>query len=462
MVGPPAGGLPEGALPLTGWRRTFSSLFGNRDFALLFTGSVGFFFAMSMMMLLRSWLVIQRWDDAALLGYTMAMMALPMLFLAPFAGVLTDRVDKRKLLLAAQLSLVVTNTVVAALILTDTIRYWHLLAVSGMSGAAFAFTMPGRQALVAILVPHDRLLNAISLSTATMNASRIVAPTIAGLLVSPIGIGGAYIVSTVFYACAVVATFALPAMPSRREREFTFFEDFVGGFSYIRRSSVLVGLLLFATVPMVFAMPYMTLLPVFADRVWDVGSAGLGVMQAAGGVGGLMAAFAVANLGAYPKKGRLLLGGALAFGGFLILFALSPSFYLALVMLGAIGFGSMVVMTVNNTAIQLVIPDEVRGRVMSVMMMSFGLMPLGAVPASIVAESTGVRPVVVVGGVLVIAAVLLLFAIIPSLRSLDRQLEEGREREQARRAALTDGEATAQAMGAAEPMTANPAPSRAD
>ena len=419
------GGFGSASLPLTGWRRTFRSLSGNRDFNFLFVGNIGFFFGMQMMFLLRGWLIFDKWGDAAKLGEIMAWVAIPMLLLAPVGGVLADRVDKRSLLLVAQTALVVTNSIVAALILTDTIEFWHLRVVSVVAATAFAVNMPGRQALVAMLVPRDQLLNAVSLTTAAMNASRIVAPPIAGLLVAPIGIGGAYIVSTLFYVFATVATFALPPMPSQREQKFSFFEDFVGGFAYIKRSSLLVGLLLIATVPMIFAMPYITLLPVFAEDVWDVGSVGFGLMQAAGGIGGLVGALTVANLDTYPKKGRLLLGGALGFGGFLILFAVSPLFLLGLFFLALVGYGAMVLMTVNNTAIQLIIPDEVRGRVLSVMMMSFGLMPLGAVPAGIAAQALGdVRPVVVVGGALCVVAMLIFFATIPPLRSLDRRLEE--------------------------------------
>ncbi len=451
------GGGAEGALPLTGWRQTFTSLSGNRDFTLLFSGNVAFFFGMNMMIILRGWLVIERWDNASYLGYLMGTVALPMLVLAPIGGVVADRVDKRKLIVAAQLSLVITNAIVAALILTDIIEFWHLMVVSTLSGAAFAFNMPGRMALVAMLVPRRKLMNAIALSTAAMNASRIVAPPLGGVLIVLLGIGPAYVVSTIFYATAVVATLALPAMPPRREREFTFFEDFVGGFSYIKRTPLLLGLLLFATVPMVFAMPYMTLLPIFADDVWEVGARGFGILQGASGVGGLIGAFMVANLDAYPKKGRLLVGGALGFGGFLALFALSPWFALALVFIAAIGFGSMVFMTVTNTAIQLIIPDEVRGRVMSVMMMTFGLMPLGAVPGAIAADRVGAPPVVAVGAVLFIISTLLIFTIVPAFRSLDRQLEEGRERETARRAALADeAPAVGAAVRAAETHRAGP------
>ncbi len=433
---PPAGvpgraALLEGALPLTGWRQTFTSLSGNRDFMFLFSGNIGFFFGMNMMIILSSWLVIEEWDDAAKLGELMAWVALPMLVLAPFAGVVTDRVDKRKLLVAAQSLLVVTNTIVAALVIMDAIEFWHLRAVYMVSSAAFAFNMPGRQALVAQLVPREKLMNAIALSTAAMNASRIVAPPMATILITPIGIGGAYIVSTAFYASAVAATVMLPPAPPQRVRQFTFFEDFVGGFAYIKRSSVLLGLILFATVPMIFAMPYMTLLPVFADRVWHVGSTGFGILQAASGVGGMAGAFFVANLGSYPKKTRLLLGGALAFGGFLVLFALTPWFLLALVFIALLGFGSMVVTTVNNTAIQLVIPHEVRGRVMSVMMMTFGLMPLGSVPAGIMAERVGAPPVVAVSAGLFVASVLLVFLTIPAFRSLDSEIAAGQKRMEA-------------------------------
>ncbi len=420
--------LPGGGFSLSNWRQTFSSLSGNRNFKFLFAGNIGFFFGMNMMIILSGVLVIEEWDDAAKLGELMAWVALPMLILAPIAGVVTDRVDKRKLVLIAQSMLVVTNSIVAALIITGAIEFWHLRVVYLVSSAAFAFNMPARGALVALLVPRAQLMNAVALSTAAMNASRIVAPALAGLLVAPLGIGGAYVLATIFYATAVAAAFFLPAMPPKREREFTFFEDFVGGFTYIKRSPVLLGLILFATVPMIFAMPYMTLLPVFAERVWHVGPTGFGVLQAAGGVGGLAGAFLVANLGAYPKKTRLLLGGALAFGGFLVMFALTPWFYLALVFIALLGFASIVIGTVNNTSIQLVIPHEVRGRVMSVMMMTFGLMPLGSVPAGIMAERVGAPPVVAVSAGLFVVSALLVFLLIPAFRSLDREIAEGQKR----------------------------------
>ncbi|MGB2694262.1 MAG: MFS transporter [Dehalococcoidia bacterium] len=424
----------DAAHPPAGWRQTFSSLSGNRDFGLLFIGNIGFFFGMQTMIIMRGWLVVEKWENAAYLGYIMGVVAIPMLVLAPVGGVIADRVDKRKLMLVGQASLVGTNAIISALILTGTIEFWHLLAVSFISGSAFALNMPSRQALVAMLVPREKLMNAIALTTAGMNASRIIAPPLGGVMIATMGLGPSFVVSTGFYACAFVTTMALPEMPPERDREFSFVQDFTNGISYMRRTPLLLGLLLFATVPMMFALPYQTLLPLFAEDVWHVGEVGFGALQGVGGVGGLIGALIVANLDSYPRKSRLLLGGSIAFGACLLLFAVAPWFTLALVFMIGIGFTSMLVMTVNNTAIQMIIPDEMRGRVMSVMMMTFGLMPLGAVPASIAADSVGVAPVVAVGAGLFMTSVLAIFAFIPSFRSLDRELQDGRERETARRA----------------------------
>lgn len=429
----PPGSAPQGALPLTGWRQTFASLIEHPVFATYYVGNVGFFFGMNMMIILRGWLVFQLTDRASSLGLIMATVALPMLILAPIGGVVADRIDKRTLLLWTQSTVTLVNLVNTVLIWTGVIEFWHLLVMSVLSGAAFSFNMPGRQALVAMLVPRERLMNAMSLSTAAMNASRVVAPALGGVLIEPLGMGGAFAVCTAFYGVAVVTTWFLPPSPPvGREAEFTFFEDFKGGFRYIRADQLVLGLLLFATVPAVFAMPYQTLMPVFADEVWDVGEVGLGLLQAASGLGGLVGALVVANLDEYQRKGRLLLWGTVAFGAFVAAFALSPSFYPALVFLAATGLVSMVAMTVTNTSIQLVIPDHVRGRVMSVMMMTFGLMPLGSVPASFMADAVGSPLTTALGAALLVGSALLIFQVIPGFRGLDAVIE-GRRAESTRR-----------------------------
>ena len=379
---------------------------------------------MQMMMVLIGWLVIRRWDNAAYLGYVLAAAAIPMLVLAPIGGVVGDRVEKRRLLLVTQSLLVVTSGAVSVLILTDALEFWHMLVITPITGAAFSFNIPGRQALVAILVPRDRLMNAISLSSASMNAARIVAPAAAGVLIAPIGIGGAYVVSTVFYAGAAVATVFLPRATAQRTREFTFIEDFTGGFRYVRGTPLVFSLLFLATIPPMFALPYQTLLPVFADDVWHVGPVGFGIIEAVSGAGGFAGGLFAATLDSYRRKGTLMLGAAVTFGALLFALALAPWFTAALVLMAAMGFASMVFTTVNSAAIQMVIPHEVRGRVMSVMMMTFGLTPLSAVPAGIAAQSMGAPPVVAAGAVLFVLSTIGTFAWASSLRGLDRTMEE--------------------------------------
>jgi MFS family permease len=407
-----------------GWHRTFSSFSGNRSFTYLFAGNVSFFFGMQMMMVLIGWLVIRRWDNAAYLGYVLAAAGIPMLVLAPIGGVVGDRVEKRRLLLVTQTVLVCTSGAVSVLILTDALEFWHMLAITPVTGAAFSFNIPGRQALVAILVPRDRLMNAVSLTSAAMNAARIVAPAAAGILIAPVGIGGAYLVATLFYALAAVTTLFLPRARPPRAREFTFFEDFTGGFQYIRSTPIVFSLLFLATIPPMFALPYQTLLPVFADDVWHVGPMGFGLIEAVAGAGGFPGGLFAAMLDSYSRKGMLMLVAAVGFGGLLFALALAPWFSAALVLMAAMGFASMIFTTVNSAAIQMVIPHEVRGRVMSVMMMTFGLTPLSAVPAGIAAQSMGAPPVVAAGALLFVLSTIATFAFAASLRGLDRAIEQ--------------------------------------
>jgi MFS family permease len=304
----------------------------------------------------------------------------------------------------------------------------------------------------------------MSLGSSAMNATRIVAPAVGGLLIAtPIGIGGGFAVLTVLYGVAALLTVGLPKMPVLdRDTKVTFFGDFAGGFSFIRRNELVLGLLLLSTVPVIFMMPYQTLLPVFAKDVWDVGGVGLGVMQAVSGVGGLAGGLVVANMDRYPRKGRIMFIAAMSTGVFLIAFALSPIFGVALPLLTMVGFSSMIFMTVNNTVLQSVIPDNVRGRVMSVMMMTFGLMPLGAVPASIAAAFIGTPAVVAIGGVLMMTTVVALFALYPAFRGLDgiiRREQAVRDAEHA--AALEAAAALGTAAASTAPGQAAAAPSAA-
>ncbi len=418
-------------LPASGWRATFISL-SVPQYALYFWGMLAFFSGMNMMIVLRGFLVYDLTHNSSALAIIMLSVSLPMLIVAPIGGVITDRVDRRTLMLAAQLAVAAVNLVNTVLILTGAVAMWNLIIMSVLSGIAFSFNMPARQAAMPNLVPRHMLMNAMSLGSSAMNGTRIIAPAIGGLLIAPIGIGGGFAVLTALYVLSAVLTLGLPKMPPKdRDTKVTFFSDFKGGFSYIRGDRLVLGLLLLGTIPMIFAMPYQTMLPVFAEDVWHVGPTGLGALQAMAGVGGLTGTLITANMDSSPRKGWIMLVAACMSGVFLIAFSYSI-FGVALAMLALVGLCSMVFMTVNNTMITSLIPDSVRGRVSSVLMMTFGLMPLGVVPAGVLAEIIGVEAVTAIGASLLILTVLVTYAVFPQFRTLDTAVRQQRaEREAA-------------------------------
>jgi MFS family permease len=408
--------------PVSGWGATFASM-SIPEYALYFYGMTAFFFGMNMMVVLRGYLVYDITESELSLALIMLSVALPMLVMAPIGGVIADRVDKRSLMIWAQVAVCVLNLVNTVLISLDVIEFWHLLILSALSGTTFSFIMPARQAIIPRLVPRNYLMNGMSLASSAMNGTRIIAPAVAGLLIAPIGIGGGFAVLTAMYALSVVFTIGLPkAPPEARENRVTFFADFAGGFSYIRSNHLVLGLLVLGTVPMICAMPYQTLMPVFASKVWHVGSGGLGVLQAMSGVGGLAGALVTANMDRSRRKGRTMLVAALGTGVFLIAFSFS-SFGVALPMLVMVGLTSMVFSTVNTTVITSIVPDGVRGRVTSVSMMTFGLMPLGAVPASIAAGAIGTPAVTAIGGGLLMMSVVGAYLLFPQFRTLDGAIQ---------------------------------------
>lgn len=437
-------------IPAVGWRNTFASL-SVPEYALYFWGMLAFFSGMNMMIVLRGYLVYDITGSPKALAAIMLSVSLPMLVIAPIGGVITDRVDRKTLMIVAQLAVAFVNLINTVLIITDTVAMWNLLVMSVLSGVAFSFNMPARQAAMPNLVPRHLLMNAMSLGSSAMNGTRIIAPAIGGLLIAPIGIGGGFAVLTALYFLAAFLTLGLPSMPAKeRDSSITFISDFKGGFSYIKADKLVMGLLLLGTIPMIFAMPYQTLLPVFAEDVWHVGPTGLGVLQAMAGVGGLVGTLITANLDNSPRKGWIMLMAAIGSGVFLMAFSFSV-FGVALAMIALVGLSQMIFMTVNNTMITSLIPDNVRGRVSSVLMMTFGLMPLGVVPASILADQIGVEAVTAMGGLLLIISVLATYAIFPQFRTLDTTVRaQVKEREASwglTRAAGSDGSAAPAAGG---------------
>ena len=415
---PPAATRFRGVASPSSWGPTFTSL-SERDYAWFFAGNLAFFMGMQMQHLLRGFLAFQMTGTAAALGYIAVSIAIPMLLFAPIGGVVADRVDKRRLLILTQSAAAAMSLVLAVLILTDLIVFWHLLMGSAVTGTAFAFNMPARQALVPQLVPQHKLMNAVTLQMGGMNMTRVVAPAAAGLLIGPMGVGGVYVVTFLLFLIAAGSELRLPehGMVSQPRRG-AFLQEFMEGVSYIRQHGMLKILLALGLIFPLFAFPLQQMLPVFADDVFEKGSGGLGVLSASTGLGGVMGALLAARFDRQAHKGRLMLLGGLWMGGLFVAFTQMPYFAPAIIFLALGNVGGMIVQTTNNSVIQAGLPAEMRGRVMSVVVMSFGLMALGVLPVSLAADVVGARTAVAGSSLLLIATVLGFFLFSKRLRSL--------------------------------------------
>ncbi len=410
--GPQVGGISRG------WLATFDSLqvVHYRWFWFSLLSSMA---ALNMQFLVRGWLVYELTGSPRALGLVAAAMGIALMLFAPLGGVVADRVDKRNLIVAAQSAGGLLALVIAILISTGAIMLWHLVVASVLSGIIWAFSLPARQAIIPELVEKHRIMNAVAISSGAMHLSRVVFPALGGLLMSTLGTAGAYYVVVVCYMVAVALLLRVPAVGGGAvEASASMGFHLAEGLNYIRRSPVLVALLLMAVVPIMFGMPYQMLMPVFAEDVLDVGVRGLGFLMAAVGLGALAGSLVVASLGDFRHKGLLLLGSALLFGVTLILFTQSANFYLSLLILLCVGVVNTAYLSVNNTLLQTNVEDQVRGRVMSIYVMTFGLNGVGVLLVGELAEHLDVSLGVTIGGGLVFLFTLAMALWRPILRKL--------------------------------------------
>ena len=413
-------------------QRTLSSL-QEREFAWYFAGNTAFFMAMQMQFVLRALLAYDlapEGEKAAGLGLVTLGAAAPMIFVAPVGGLIADRVNKRTLLIVTQSAAAIISLFTTVLILTDLMEYWYLFLLSFSAGTIFSLNMPARQALVPLLVPQHKLMNAVSLQMSGMNLTRIIAPALAGILVAPLGVigvgesgglGWVYLLTFILFTVAVASEFRLPphGMQAESEEGENFLEGLVGGFRYVIATPVILMLLLAGMLMPFFAFPVQVMLPIFAEEVFGLtGGTGFGLLMAAGGVGGLIGTIIAANFDSLPNKGHIMFIGATIMAGFLAAFGWTSAFILGMLFIAVSNTGQMLFMSSNNTAVQTIAPEELRGRVMSIMMMSFGVMPIGVLPITFAADRFGAGNTVVVVSLVLLVVLAVVFVAVPRFRNL--------------------------------------------
>ncbi|OAI39867.1 hypothetical protein AYO38_06745 [bacterium SCGC AG-212-C10] len=402
----------------------------HTQFRWLYASNALFFFAMNGQFVVRSYLAYKLTDDSPFaLGLINLAVALPMLLMSPIGGVVSDRIERRKLVVIGQGLIVANELTVLLLLMTNTLEFWHLLVMVAFMGCIFPFIMPARQAMTVEIVGRRELSNAMALMMGAMNAARVVAPALAGFVIYLVRIEWTYAIAVSVYAAALFCMFKVNRSQPVREEKKSVYHDMLEGARYVAKTPSVRALMILSIVPMLLAMPFQSLLVVFAEDVWDTGSRGLGILQAAAGLGGVAGSVYVAWHGESKRLLRVMVGSLVGFAATLLLFALSPYFLLALPLLLISDAFASIFGTVNGTAIQLLIPDHVRGRVMSLMMMTFGLTPLGALPVSAAAEAWGAP--VAVGGAAVVTVLLSLLLVVlsRSLREIDSTAREARAAE---------------------------------
>jgi MFS family permease len=407
--------------------RSARALFGIEQFRWLTVSNLAFFLAMGSQSVVRPYLAYHFTKDKFLLGLVSFAVALPMLLLSPFGGVAADRFDRRRLILGAQAVALAGEVVTFTLLFTGRLRFWHLLATAAVMGCVFPFLMPARQAVVANLVGRRDLGRAIAITTTLINVTRVVGPALPGVLIEGLGVEWAYLLGVALYALAFGFGLRLaPVPPGAGGRQLRVLERVLEGVRYVRRDRVILVLLAFGLVPMFLAMPFQTLLVVFAEEIWQEGPRGLSQLSVAMGLGGILGSMVVARWTHTSQRARSMLISMLLFGALLIAFSYSPWFLAALPLIFLANAFASWFGTLNNTAIQLLIPDDMRGRVSSFLMMSFSLPMLGSLVIGGAAELFGAALAVSAFAGLAMAASVAFYVWSPALRGLDARMDGAR------------------------------------
>lgn len=362
-----------------------------QNFRLLWSGLIISNMGTWMQNVANGWLVLQLTNSPLWLGLLGFSFAIPMIIIPPFAGAVVDRVHRIRLLFFTQSMQMLNAFVLSFLTWSGKIEVWHILLNSFLGAVLLAFDNPARQALLPDLVASGDLLNALSLNSATYTGAALVGPALAGILLEPLGAGTLFFLNGVSYLAVI---FALTAMRDVRTHSGSKLgslgSSFVSGLSYTWNNRLILALLALSSVGAVFGRSYQNLLPAFSRDIWHAGAQGYGLLLAAAGAGALVGAFGLASFKQVPHQGALMLANGLLFSIALVAFSISPAFILGLVLLFVAGITSTIFSTIIATFIQLSVPNEMRGRVMSLYTVTLiGLPSLGAMGSGAVAEWLG-------------------------------------------------------------------------
>jgi MFS family permease len=399
--------------------RTFSSL-RHANYRYLWIGTVFMSAGQWIQQVTLSWLLYDLTGSSVLLGVLNGLRALPFLIASPIAGVAADRMDRRRLILSAEYLLMLATVGMGILIATGFLAIWHLFVFTLITGVCWAFVDPIRQSMVPMVVPKPDLMNAVALTSAAFNMTKVIGPSLGGVMIVTFGVASNFFIQSVAYVGVLLSLYwmVVPAMPLEA-RQSSALANLKEGLVYVWSNPTVFALMTTALVPRVFAMPFQTLMPVFQKDVLQVGPEGLGVLLAAPGLGAMLAGLMLASLAnRVRRQGVLMLVSLVLLGITLNFFSWTTSFPLAILALVGVGVFQVFYMATTNTMLQLIVPDHLRGRVMSIYSLDRGLMPAGSLLAGVSAHLIGAQATVSFMGCTVILLGLLVAWRAPIFRGL--------------------------------------------
>ncbi|MDM7924194.1 MAG: MFS transporter [Pyrinomonadaceae bacterium] len=394
----------------------------HRNFRYFFAGQFISLTGTWMQSVAQSWLVYRLTGSVMLLGVIGFASQFPVFLLSPLGGAIADRFDRRKILIVSQFSSMTFAAALAVLTLTESIQIWQIFVIAIGLGITNAFDIPTRQAFAVDMVGREDLMNAIALNSSMFNGARIIGPAIAGILVAVVGEGWCFAGNAISYVAVITGLMLMNIKPVIHEHTGSVVGHIAEGFKYVATTKPVRALLLLLGLVSLMGMPFSVLMPMIAEKHLGGDASTLGFLMGASGAGSLLAALLLASRRAVFGLGKWVIFACAGLGISLILFSFSTSSWLSALILVPVGFSMMTQMSSSNTLVQSMVPDSLRGRVMSVYSMMFmGMAPLGAIFAGTTAEYLGAPVTIAIGG-----AVCLIAAVYVGLRFSHLE-QEGRE-----------------------------------
>ena len=409
----------------------------HRNFQLFFSGQLISLIGTWMQTVAQSWLVYRITKSSLLLGEVGFASQIPVFLVAPIGGMVADRVNRHRIVIATQAASMILAFILATLTLLNIVTVKEIFVLAALLGVVNAFDIPGRQSFLVDMVGKEDLMNAIALNSSMFNGARVIGPAIAGILVAKIGEGWCFFANGVSYIAVIVGLLLMNVQNVQRPKSDSPIADIVEGFRWVSSTGPIRMLLLLLGLVSLVGMPYTVLMPVFADKILHGGASGiavllrakdpgavrLGVLMGATGVGALLGALTLALRSGVRGLGRLIVITCAGFGLSLIVFAVSRNFWFSAFLLIPVGFCIMLQMACSNTLIQTMVPDALRGRVMSLYSMMFmGMAPFGALLGGATANRLGAPWAIAIGGAAAIVGAGFFGRKLPVFRGEARQL----------------------------------------